>query len=411
MRTPRSGRWLTGLAWLGGTVWAVAQTATNARPAATNLVVKPLVWRGTNSWLTFGLDRVEGLDRDILGIPLWQYAASAIYVVLAFYLAKAVDWLVTAYLKRRANRTPAKYDTVIADTVHGPIKVLLFVALLHIGLTIIQWPPRMEKWIALSLHLVVACALTYLALKTLQVSLDLWKPQVFGADEKYFREQLLPIVRNFLRIFILIVAGLLTCQNLGLDITSLLASLSIGGLAIGLAAQDTLANFFGAIAVFLDKPFRVGDRIKLDSVDGTVETIGLRSTRVRNGDGHLVTIPNKTMGNATIINVTRRPNIRTEMNFGLTYDTSHSKLQQALAILEEIYKAHPCTADLVVGFNKFADSSLNILLVHNWNGNDYKEYVAGMQQLNLQVKDRFDREGIEFAFPSQTLYLKKDPSK
>src|SRR6185436_7683335 len=110
---------------------------------------------------------------------------------------------------------------------------------------------------------------------------------------------------------------------------------------LGLAAQDTLANLFGAVAIFIDKPFRIGDRIKLESIEGDVETIGMRSTRIRNLDGHLITVPNKTMGNATITNVTRRPSIKTEMNLGLTYDTPTDKVKRALDILEETYRKHP----------------------------------------------------------------------
>jgi MscS family membrane protein len=114
------------------------------------------------------------------------------------------------------------------------------------------------------------------------------------------------------------------------------------------------------------------------------------------------------MGNATITNVTRRPNIKTVMNLGITYDTPAEKVKRALAILNETYLSHPKTADLIVSFNTFADSSLNLLVVHWWNSTDYKEYLAGMQDLNLQVKERFDAEGISFAFPTQTLYVKQD---
>ena len=160
--------------------------------------------------------------------------------------------------------------------------------------------------------------------------------------------------------------------------------------------------------VFVDKPFRIGDFIKLPDVEGTVETIGLRSTRVRNLDGHLITVPNKTMGNATITNVTRRTNIKSQTNIGLTYDTSIEKLQRALALLEEIYKAHPMTHDVLIAFNKFADSALNIQVVHWWKSTNAREQLLGMQELNLQVKKRFDAEGINFAFPSQTVYLKQD---
>src|SRR6185436_15048225 len=192
-----------------------------------------------------------------------------------------------------------------------------------------------------------------------------------------------------LKVFIIIIAALVTSQNMGLNITGVLASLSIGGLALGLAAQDTVANLFGAVAIFVDKPFRIGDRVKLDAVDGVVEMIGMRSTRVRNLDGHLITIPNKTMGNATITNITRRPNIKTEMNIGITYDTPTPQVKRALEILNEVYRNHPMTFDLIVSFNKFADSSLNIFIVHWWNSTDYKAYLAGMQEMNLVIKQQF----------------------
>src|SRR5262249_34696935 len=156
-----------------------------------------------------------------------------------------------------------------------------------------------------------------------------------------------------IKIFILVIAVLVTSQNLGMNVTGLLASLSIGGLAVGLAAQDTLSNLFGAVAIFADKPFRVGDRIQLDAIDGTVEAIGLRSTRVRNLDGYLVAIPNKNMAGANIINISKRPNIKTVMNIGLTYDCPAQKIERAMEIIEEIYRPHPKTADLLVSFNKF----------------------------------------------------------
>src|SRR5437773_4477796 len=246
-----------------------------------------------------------------------------------------------------------------------------------------------------------------MGLKFIDLLMGYWKHRATADADGTFNEQLFPIVRKALKLFIIVVAALVTLTNIGIDVTAAIASLSIGGLAVGLAAQDTLANLFGAVAVFVDKPFRVGDRIKLDAVDGVVESIGLRSTRVRNLDGHLITVPNKTVGNATITNITRRPNIKTEMNLGITYDTPTDKVKLALKILEESYRQHPMTADLLVSFNKFADSSLNILVVHWWNSTDFKAYLAGMQELNLTIKQKFDEAGIEFAFPSQTHYVKQ----
>lgn len=248
-----------------------------------------------------------------------------------------------------------------------------------------------------------------MVIKFVDVLIEYWRVRAKARDDRMINDQLFPVISKSLKTFVLVVAVLVTTQNLGLNITAMLASLSIGGLALGLAAQDTVANLFGAVAVFVDKPFRVGDRIKLDSIDGVVESIGLRSTRVRNLDGFLVTVPNKTMGNSTITNVTRRPHIKTEMNIGITYDTPAEKVQRALDLLNAIYGQHPMTHDVVVGFNKFADSALNLNVVHWWKSTaDYKAYVKGMQELNLEVKRQFDAEGIEFAFPTQTLYVKQD---
>jgi MscS family membrane protein len=224
-------------------------------------------------------------------------------------------------------------------------------------------------------------------------------------EDKEFNAQLFPVIRKTLKVFIVLVAILVTAQNLDFQITGMLASLSIGGLALGLAAQDTLANLFGAVSIFADKPFRIGDRITMDNVDGNVETIGLRSTRIRNLDGHLITVPNKTIANATITNISRRPSIRTLMYVSITYNTPPERIQLATDILKEVYNKHPMTADLIVAFQKFNSYSLDILVVHWWKGVVYKEYLEGMHVLNLEVKRRFDEAGIEFAFPTQTVYV------
>jgi MscS family membrane protein len=114
------------------------------------------------------------------------------------------------------------------------------------------------------------------------------------------------------------------------------------------------------------------------------------------------------MGNATITNITARPNIKSVMNIGITYDTPPDKVQRAVAILEEVYRAHPMTHDVWISFDKFNDFSLNLLVIYWWKSTVYKDFLAGMQDLNLKIKQRFSAEGIEFAFPTQTVYLKQD---
>jgi MscS family membrane protein len=128
-----------------------------------------------------------------------------------------------------------------------------------------------------------------------------------------------------------------------------------------------------------------------------VESVGLRSTRVRSPEGHLIAVPNKTMGNAAITNMSRRDNIKTSMNVSLAKSLPADKVQRALQILDEIYRKHPMTQDVWISFNQFAAGNINILIVHWWKGTDYQKYLAGMQEMNLAVKQRFDAEQIAFA--------------
>jgi len=406
-----------GLALLFGiafcAVWANAQTTTN--PPTSGVVNNPSLrfqhWLPSHT-MSFGLDQVDFLcDTKTLGEPLWKYFASLIYIVLAFYVAKILDFVVNVWLKQIAAKTETKYDDLLLALLHGPVKVVAFVILMNIGLGIFEWPARAQVYISRAFIIVVAGSVTYVALKIVDLLLGIWREKIVSPADRAFADQLLPFISKVAKAAIIVAAVLLTAENLQWEIKSLLAGLSVGGLALGLAAQDTVANLFGAVAIFLDKPFHIGDRIRVEGVDGMVEAIGLRSTAVRSLDGHHVTIPNKLMGNAIITNITRRPTIKTEMNFGLTYDTPAEQVKRATALLAEIFRANPRTADLIISFNKFADSALNIFVVHVWNGTDLKQHFAEMQELNLQIKSRFDAEKIEFAFPTQTVYVKPDAAK
>ena len=386
-------------------VWA------NAQPSALTNAPAPSSGVATNQFqaLTFGLDNIPALkEHTFLEQPLWKYAASLAYIILAFLVAWLLDLIVNVWLKRLAAKTKTTADDLLLELLRGPVKVVAFVILLNIGMGMFDWPARAQLILSRGLLVVVACSMTYVGLKVVDLLLGLWREKMASAQdrERILAEQLFPLLSKVIKVGILIVAAMLTADNLDIKITSFLAGLSIGGRARGLAAQDTVANLFGAVAIFLDRPFHLGDLIKVEGVDGTVESIGLRSTRIRNGDGHHVTIPNKTMGNAIIINITRRPSIKTEMNFGLTYATPVEKVKRATAILEEVFRGNAKTSDLTISFNKFTDSALNIYVVHIWNGTNFKEHLAQMQELNLQIKQRFDAEKIEFAFPTQTVHVK-----
>jgi MscS family membrane protein len=404
------------VALLFWSLWANAQTASTNQPAvfappSTNNLATRLS-QLDDAYVSFGLNRIELLrDHSLFGQPLWKYVASLVFVFLAFYVSKFLDFATRVWLKRLAAKTQTTLDDLLLELLNGPVKVVAFVIFLHVGLGIFQWPPAVESVLSKLMIVIMAGSLTYMVIKLIDLLLGVWTRKAASARDEQFHKQLLPIIRRTLKVFVVIVSFLVTAPHLGLNITGLIASLSIGGLALGLAAQDTLANVFGAIAVLTDKPFHVGDRIQLDAVDGVVETIGFRSTRVRNLDGHLVTIPNKTVGNATITNITQRPHIRTIINLGITYDSDDKKIGRAVELLREIYRNHPNTQDVWISFNKFGDFALNLQVIHWWNNTDYQAYLAGMQELNLAIKQRFDAEGIGFAFPTQTLYVKQEPSE
>jgi MscS family membrane protein len=389
---------LMALAW---SVWAGAQPATNslATPATNppSRLVRELE-RFDQSPLTFGLDRVEALrEHYLFGEPLWKYPASLIYVLLAFGIARIIDLVAFTWLKRLAAKTETKLDDLLLELLRGPIKVVAFVIFLHLGLTIFDWSATAKIYFSKILILIVAGSLTYLTLKIVDLVLSVWRERTAHESDRKFNDQLFSIIRKSLNAFIIIVAVLVTAQNIGVNITAAITSLSIGGLAVGLAAQDTLANLFGAVAVFADKPFRVGDHIKLVDIEGTVEAVGMRSTRVRTLEGHLAVIPNKTVGNAAITNITQRSSIKTVMNLTLSHDLPADKMKRALALLAEIYRGHPLTQDVWISFNQFTGGNLNILIMHWSKGTDYQKYLAGLQEMNLAVKERFDAEGIAFA--------------
>lgn len=411
-----------GIVWA---VWgsAVAQTgtapATNAPAAAatnavaTNAAAKPATAdfvRQHEGELSFGLSRIPVLQPNLGRYPRWQYLATLLYFGLAFVVSKLADHLIKNRLKAWASRTETEWDDVLVGLADGPVKVIAFVVLVHVGLQLFSWPAVAEVYISRITLVVVAASIIYVLAKAVDAVTGIWRKRLKPDGDRAFNSQFLVLVGKALKAVIVVVGALTLLKNLGIDITAILGSVSVLGLALGLAAQDTVANLFGAVAVFMDRPFKVGDRIRVGSdVDGTVEEMGLRATRVRTADGHLVTVPNKQVGNNTVTNITARPTIRTVLNIGITYDTPAAKVRRAVGLLDEVCRAHPRTAEHLVHFEKFLDSSLNLNLVWQCRTTEWKEYTAALQELNLSIKERFDAEGIEFAFPTQTVIHANTP--
>ncbi|MBT8365678.1 MAG: mechanosensitive ion channel family protein [Deltaproteobacteria bacterium] len=226
---------------------------------------------------------------------------------------------------------------------------------------------------------------------------------------------LAPLAGRTLRVFIIIIGGILIIQNLtGVKIGPLLASLGIGGIAVALAAKDSIANLFGTLTILFDKPFQLGDRITIDKFDGVVEDVGFRSTRIRTLTGHLVTIPNEKVVSSGVENIAKRPHIRWLTNITITYDTAPDRVEKAVTIIKEILDdhegLHPDFPPRVY-FNGFNDWSLNIMVVVWYHPADYWAMQEWQQQTCLEILRRFTDEGIDFAFPSRTVYLANDDKR
>jgi len=379
--------------------------------ALTRRVIDEQFIQSHQTELSFWINGIPGMEEPFLGIPRWQYAASVVYLIFAFYLSRALDWFIQNRLKHWGAKTLTEWDDILVKLADGPVKAITLVFLIHIGLELYDWPSWLEINLSRLSLIVGAVALTFIALRVIDLAIAAWRRQPKQGGDVAFNDQFVLLIGKLLKAVLILITSLTLLGNLGVDITAILGSVSVLGLAFGLAAQDSVANLFGAVAVFVDKPFKVGDRIKVGSdVDGVVEAMGLRATQVRNADGFLITLPNKSVGNNTVINVSARPSIRTVLNYGLTYDTPAHRIDFAASLLRSIFTAHSLTGECQVTFNRFDASALNIEVNHQCLTRDLPTYQTALHGLNLQVKERFDAEKLEFAFPTQTVFLKKDTS-
>jgi MscS family membrane protein len=255
---------------------------------------------------------------------------------------------------------------------------------------------------------IVSLAIGYTLYQLIDV-VSVWLRQHANQTNSSMEGMLVPIVRTSLQVTVIALTVLQVAQSLtNKPLTSIIAGLGVGGLAVALAAQDTIKHFFGSLVLFADKPFQVGDRITVDTSDGVVEQVGFRSTRIRTLEGALVTIPNGDLANKTIVNIGCRPFIRHRAIINVTYDTPPNKLNRALEIIQDLLKNHegmqPDLPPRVV-FDEFASTSLNILVMFWYHPADYWKFKSFVEQINFQILEKFNAEGIEFAFPTQTIHL------
>ncbi len=347
------------------------------------------------------------LTRTFLGSSVLQWLFALVAILMASVLSKVVSSLLRGRMTRWTERTKTRIDDLVIKAFPKPLAFLIFVVGIYVAIRILSLPPKSEKILHEAFKILIAVSITYFAIKLVDILAGLIKPVIEETPSK-LDDQLVPVIGRTLKIAVGAVAALVIVENFGYDIKSLLAGLGIGGIAFAFAARDTVANFFGSVTIFADRPFQVGERVQVDGFDGPVESIGMRSTRIRTLDGTLVVIPNNRMANATIHNISARPNIKNMTTIGLTYDTGREKMKRALEILKEITEEREDLEELkLIRFQEFGPHSLNILFIYWYKGTSYLDYLGVNEQINLEIMRRFEEASIEMAFPTQTIHLKE----
>ena len=342
--------------------------------------------------------------------------------VLAGLAAGRIASLVLRRLGKRFEDRGWKSRARLLTGLAGPANLALFGAGLAFGLAALRIGPELRGFATRTVLLILSIALFWF-LFNLVAALDVLIRRVVGHAECALDEQLTPLIRKSLRVLVIIFAAMFVLQSVfDQNIGTWLAGLGIAGLAVSLAAQDSLKNIFGSVTILLDRPFQTGERIVFAGYDGMIEEIGFRSTKVRTLTGNLVNIPNSKIVSESVENIARRPTIRRLMNVTITYDTPRAKIGEAVDILRRVLEEdgigepiHPAIGENQfpprVYFSDFNADSLNILVLYWYAPPAYWDFMEHAERLNLRIFEEFEKAGIEFAFPTQTLYLAGDPKR
>jgi MscS family membrane protein len=348
-------------------------------------------------------------DVRFLDVQLWQWIALALLLLASVGLA----WLLTAPLLRLvraiARRTGSRIDNVVARLIIGPLRLALGTAIFLAGLYPIWLAVRPHRVVSGITEALLMIAFTWFVLRLIDSAARVTVTR--SATRGHVAAiSAVPLARRALKVFVGLLASLAIFQNLGFNATGILAGLGIGGLAVALAAQKTLENFFGGLSLVADHPVRVGDFCKFGTQQGTVEDIGLRSTRVRTLDRTVVTIPNSDFATMQIENFASRDRMRLTTTIGLRYETTPDQLRWLLVELKKLLLAHPKVSPdpARVRFINFGSYSLDIEIFAYVTTGDGDEFMAVREDVFLRIMDLVTASGTGFAFPSQVSYTAPD---
>ncbi len=343
------------------------------------------------------------LTQSYYGNTLQTWLIAMVLVVVSIMFGKVLYWVFSKFIRVFTARSKSQVDDVIIDLVEEPAVFMVIVMGIWMALRTLTLPDAVNTMVANAYQVIIALLVGWLLSRLFDAFYKQYLKPLADKSENDLDDQLMPIISKGVKMIIWAMAIIIGLNNAGYDVAALIAGLGIGGLALAMAAKDTVSNVFGGVTIFTDQPFKIGDRIKVAGYDGTVVEIGVRSTRLKTLEGRIVTMPNAKFADAPVENISWEPSRKVVVSLGLTYDTQPDQMQNAMDTLTEINRSSASTEeDAIIFFSGFGDFSMNITFIYYIKKS---ESIAGTQsEINLQILRQFNEKGLEFAFPTQTLY-------
>lgn len=345
------------------------------------------------------------LNQEFYGNRIENWLISLALIVGAIILAKFLYWFVDRYVKRLTAKTKSNLDDILIDKLEEPVVYGVGMLGFYWAFQRLSFAPGVDRFFDHLFIIIFTLNLTWLFVRIIDSLILEYLMPLVQQSESDLDDHLMPVVRKLVKLVFWSLGIIIGLNNAGFDVAALIAGLGIGGLALALAAQDTVKNIFGGIMIYLDKPFKVKDRIIINSFDGFVEEVGIRSTRIRTLEGRLVTIPNARFSEDAIVNITKEPARKVVVQLGLTYQTPPEKMDVAMDILKKIATEMPeLEENVIVSFMSWGDFSLGIQLIYFIKVGE--DFFKVQNDVNMQILRQFNEQQLQFAYPTQTIYRK-----
>ncbi len=342
------------------------------------------------------------------GLQLWQWAALLGIVIVGYFVGRVAGSVIVRVFARVAGRTRVEWDDAAVKALDGPLGVVLWGAILAVASPWVGLSAAAQKTSGTLFDLLILAGVGWLLFRAVDATAGHLRG--LAGPGNFVAESFIPILSRVGKILIVIFVVLISLDTIGLPVATALAGLGIGGLAIAFAAQKTIENLFGAFAIAGDRPFKVGDFVIIGDVMGSVEDVGLRSTRVRTLQRTVVTIPNSTVSTDKVTNFAVRDRMLFNPVIGVVYGTTMEQIRFVVDETRKMLLTHPRVWQEAhrVRFKQFGAYSLDIEVFCWIESTDYNEYTGIAEELNFLIADIVERAGTSFAFPSQTLYMTRE---